>query len=145
MLKRSVFIILFLTALVLNAYAQNTNTSAGYPGTIKTEDIYAKDKGTPLTKIGRGTMNIATCFYEIPTGAMRLTADKGPVVGYSVGVVAGFFTGIVRAATGIVDIATCLFPPYNEPLMKPEFALEGFQEAYEKCSAARKDEISFDE
>ena len=81
-------------------------------------------------KLGRGVANVAFGLpSEVARHTMSTTTDDGNSVGESAprigaGVLAGFAWGMVRMASGLIDVAT--FPvPFadNRPLLEPEFAL----------------------
>ena len=128
-------ILLFSWVLILvfsvNIYAQdNRATAAGEEDAgslIDTADMrYEK---SPLNKLGRGIINTLTCWAEIPAEAYKVSEDKDPLTGCTLGVAEGFFTAMLRGLTGIFDTVTFIIPPYNKPLMKPEYALTS---AFEK-------------
>jgi len=116
--------------------------------------VYAQDSGnskdnaidathmpydrTPLNKLGRGLINTLTCWVEIPAEAVKVGQEKDPLTGCTLGVVEGFVTGIIRGATGIFDVATFMIPPYNKPIMKPEYALTS---AFEKFKEIKKSPV----
>lgn len=78
---------------------------------------------SPLNKLGRGATNLVTCWAEIPATAIRVSQEKDPALGWTVGVAEGVFTALLRGATGLFDTVTCVIPPYDKPLMQPEYAL----------------------
>ena len=101
---------------------------------IDTSDMrYEK---SPLNKLGRGVINTVTCLAETPAGIYRVSKDKGEVVGLTLGFVEGLFTSVLRGASGIFDMVTFVIPPYNKPLMKPEYALDSFSESYRELDKA---------
>jgi len=92
---------------------------------------------TPLNKLGRGFINTVTCLAETPAGVYRVSKDKGEVVGLTLGFVEGLFTSVLRGASGILDMVTFVIPPYNKPLMRPEYALDSFGESYRELDKAQ--------
>jgi putative exosortase-associated protein (TIGR04073 family) len=79
---------------------------------------------TPVNKLSRGVINTATCWAEIPADVARVSKATNPIVGVTYGAVQGLFTGVVRGLLGVVDVATFFIPPYDKPLMEPEYAYE---------------------
>jgi putative exosortase-associated protein (TIGR04073 family) len=55
----------------------------------------------------------------------EVSGETNPAIGFTLGAVEGTITGLVRGVTGIFDTLTCIFPPYDEPVMQPEYAMEG--------------------
>lgn len=122
--------IILVLVFSANIYAQNSKAAGGGENSsalIDTRDMrYEK---TPLNKLGRGIINTLTCWAEIPAEAYKVSQDKDPLTGCTLGVVEGFFTAMLRGLTGIFDAVTFIIPPYDKPLMKPEYALTS---AFEK-------------
>jgi len=108
---------MILAFSVIGAYAQD----CGEKGAIEENDFnYEK---SPANKLGRGLINTATCWAEIPGEIAKISKEKDPLVGTAVGIIQGTFLALVRGATGIFDVATCIFPPYDKPMMKPEYGI----------------------
>lgn len=138
-------ILLFSGGLILvlvfsaNIYAEDSKTTgAGEKDAgalINTTDMrYEK---SPLNKLGRGIINTLTCVVEIPAETYKVSEDKDPLVGCTLGLVEGFFTAMLRGLTGIFDTVTFIIPPYDKPLMQPEYAL---MSAFEKFRYHKKQE-----
>ena len=89
-------------------------------------------RNSPLNKLGRGVINTASCWAEIPAEAIKVTQAKDPLIGVTLGVAQGTVTGILRGITGIVDTLTFFVPPYNKPKMKPEYALTGLDKKFKE-------------
>jgi putative exosortase-associated protein (TIGR04073 family) len=81
-------------------------------------------ENTPVNKLGRGIINAATCWAEVPGEWAEMSERTDPAVGATLGVVQGAITSIIRCAVGVFDTVTFLIPPYNNPEMKPEYAIE---------------------
>lgn len=92
-----------------------------YTGEAIKDDISYKN--TPINKLGRGTINTATCWAEVPARVFKVSNKYDPLTGLTLGTVEGVFSGIFRGLTGIFDAVTFLIPPYNKPVMQPEYAL----------------------
>lgn len=78
---------------------------------------------TPVNKLERGLINTTTFWAEIPADMAKETGQKNLFFGSTVGVAEGSIKAVERGAEGLFDTLTCLFPPYNKPLMQPEYAL----------------------
>lgn len=74
-------------------------------------------------KLGRGVINIATGWLELPKNIYNTTTETNPGMGITYGTLKGLGMTVVRTAAGIFDAATFLFPVPKDydPLMKPEF------------------------
>jgi putative exosortase-associated protein (TIGR04073 family) len=79
---------------------------------------------TPLNKLGRGLMNTATFYLELPAAIWDVSAKREFISGWTMGTLEGMLISLVRLGTGLFDAATFLIPPYNKPLMLPEYAHE---------------------
>jgi len=129
----------FLLSLSIISYAQEAKTQSTAEcipdAPVKTEDMrYGK---SPFNKLGRGAINTATCWLEIPAEVCRLSEEKGPFVGYTLGFAEGIFTTLLRGATGIFDAVTFIIPPYNKPLMKPEYAIDSLGDSFRSQADAQ--------
>ena len=82
--------------------------------------------GGRLRKLGRGIANIATAPAEIIRTPELVSRRDGYVSAMSVGLVEGTWRTLVRAVTGVFEIATFYveIPRGFGPLMKPEFVWE---------------------
>ena len=115
--------------LALNAYAQADDGEAEYVyfGDIKRLPVVDADKipyGTKaINKLDRGVINSATFWLEIPAEVAKVSKEQNPLMGVTVGVVHGAITSVVRAGTALFDTLTFFAPPYDKPIMKPEYAL----------------------
>lgn len=85
---------------------------------------------TPINKLGRGAINIATCWEEIPADVFRVSKEKNDFAGYTLGLAEGATTAVIRALTGVFDVVTFILPPYDKPLMQPEYASDSLKEGY---------------
>jgi len=96
---------------------------------------------TPVNKLGRGMINLFTCLAEVPAEAYKVTQEKDALTGCTLGVVEGFGTAFLRGLTGLVDAVTFLFPPYDKPLMTPEYA---YTDVMNKFKLHKKVEHGYD-
>jgi putative exosortase-associated protein (TIGR04073 family) len=85
---------------------------------------------TCFNKLGRGVINILTSPSEIPAGAFRVCREKGDFIGVTLGSFEGLFTFIIRGIIGVFDTATFLIPPYNRPIMQPEYAFQSLEQSF---------------
>lgn len=139
-MKKALFVFFALiSVLILNVgvFAQETKTAgtSANCAAVDTDDMrYGK---SPFNKLGRGAINTATCWLEVPAEVCRVTAEKNALVGYTLGLTEGFFTTLLRGFTGIFDVATFIIPPYNKPLMQPEYAMDSFGQGFEDAADAQ--------
>ncbi len=63
--------------------------------------------------LGRGLLNVATSFIDIIAGTVNETRRGSPVLGTLVGVAKGTGCGVLRAASGVVDVVTFWVPGFN--------------------------------
>ncbi|MDD3297026.1 MAG: exosortase system-associated protein, TIGR04073 family [Candidatus Omnitrophica bacterium] len=88
---------------------------------------YAMDQNA-ATKLARGICNDVTFWIEVPKQVYLEARDRDPLTGLTYGMVKGIGYGIMRLGEGIYDTALFLLPPYDRPLMEPEFVFEGWVE-----------------
>ncbi len=104
MKKALVFGILFCFIFSYTAQAKNVWEMAQSPK-------YGEKAGGML---GRGLLNAVTCFVDIPVQTVAGAKKNKPEF---IGAVGGFATGtvctILRAASGIIDVATFWVPGFN--------------------------------
>jgi putative exosortase-associated protein (TIGR04073 family) len=79
---------------------------------------------TPLNKLARGLLNSVTFLAEVPGSVAQVYKKRGPFQGCTIGICDGFATSFVRLATGLFDAVTFVLPPYDKPLLEPEYAFE---------------------
>ncbi len=129
-------IILVLCALLpilvvsANNYAQAAIDADGkeyiYMGPARVNVVDADDVSyadNPINKLGRGLINGATFWVELPTKVVSVSKEDGQFMGATIGLAQGVIASVIRAGTAIIDTATFLIPPYNQPIMKPEYAI----------------------
>lgn len=85
--------------------------------------LVADKSNGPIHKLGRGGINIATGWIEIPKSIYQITVEDGIVVGLSIGTADGIAKAIVRTGGGVYDIVTfpVPIPEFYEPVYSPEF------------------------
>ncbi|MBM3250397.1 MAG: exosortase system-associated protein, TIGR04073 family [Candidatus Omnitrophica bacterium] len=130
-MKKTCFCLLVLCLLAGKASGQQDSgeeKEAPRATLVDTADPHY-DK-TPINKLARGAINIATCWEEIPADVFRVSKEKNDIAAYTLGVAEGTTTALIRALSGVFDVVTFILPPYNKPLMQPEYASESLEEGY---------------
>lgn len=89
-------------------------------------------ENTALNKLGRGVINTATAWAEIPAEVCKVSRERDPFLGATLGVVEGTITGVIRGVSGLIDAFTFFMPPYDKPMMKPEYALNHADEQFKE-------------
>ncbi|MBI5394294.1 MAG: exosortase system-associated protein, TIGR04073 family [Verrucomicrobia bacterium] len=82
------------------------------------------------SKIQRGFANMMGGIVEIPGCVSDVTRKKGPLMGFSVGLLKGFGMVPVRTAVGLFEFFTFFVPvPANyDPVLKPPTAFNYWDE-----------------
>lgn len=75
---------------------------------------------TVFTKFFRGVGNILASPLEIPVSMYNVSADTDVFIGTLAGGAAGVASGAERLKAGCMDVALCLFPPYDRSLITYE-------------------------
>ncbi|MDD5155385.1 MAG: exosortase system-associated protein, TIGR04073 family [Candidatus Omnitrophica bacterium] len=125
-----------LFTLAFSAYAQipemptlytaelfdlGTGPSGGFLDSLNTnKDIY---DNSPASKGGDGLLNAVSAWVDIPKGINEEARENNLFLGLTVGFGKGLVTGFAREIAGVADIATFGLPPYDKPLMKPEYTV----------------------
>ncbi len=84
----------------------------------------------PSEKIGYGVMNAATSWTDIPRKVGEMTQEHNILLGCTIGLGQGVFTGLARGVSGAVETATFGIPPYDKPFMKPEYTVDRPEEGF---------------
>ncbi|HXV28490.1 MAG TPA: hypothetical protein VD913_05940 [bacterium] len=63
--------------------------------------------------LGRGLVNVATCFVDIVVHTVEGTQDGPPFVGSLTGLGSGLACGALRVSSGALDVATFWVPGFN--------------------------------
>ena len=96
--------VLFCFAFSFNGYAKNVWDMAQSP----------KYGDKALGMLGRGLLNVVSCPVDIPVSMVNGAKTNKPEF---MGAVGGFATGVVctilRAGSGIIDVATFWIPGFN--------------------------------
>ncbi|MDD4894099.1 MAG: exosortase system-associated protein, TIGR04073 family [Candidatus Omnitrophica bacterium] len=96
-----------------------------YLDSINAEN-YGKEN-FPTTKLGYGVINIGTSWIDIPERVVDVSHEKDLLQGFTLGLGEGIVSGVTRAAAGSIDMATFMFPPYEKPLMEPDYTADNPQ------------------
>ena len=74
-----------------------------------------------VSKLGRGLVNVATGWFELPMQISSGMSESGGVQGFFIGLGKGAVFTVLREAAGVYDTATFLFPLPSDyaPLMQP--------------------------
>ncbi len=88
---------------------------------------YGKKAGGML---GRGLLNAASCFVDLIVQTVEGTKQGPPVVGTLAGLGGGAACTVLRAGSGVVDVATFWVPGFNGiPVSKSYYNCLDFEEA----------------
>lgn len=117
---KKIVLLFFATVMLINVFTVNASAA------LDTRSITLAR--TPVNKLIRGIINCFTFFLEIPASICNVSRKKGLLLGSTLGFADGVVTSIVRLGTGTFDTATFLIPPYDKPLLKPEYAIESLKE-----------------
>jgi putative exosortase-associated protein (TIGR04073 family) len=90
----------------------------------KIESSEVQTPKSPLNKLGRGLLNVPLFFMEVPASFIRVSRQRDISTGATVGMAQGVVVSMCRLATGLYDVITFPFPPYDKPMMKPEYVLQ---------------------
>lgn len=63
--------------------------------------------------LGRGLLNVVTCFVDLIVNVVNETKNGPPLVGTLVGIGKGAGCTVLRAGSGVVDVGTFWVPGFN--------------------------------
>lgn len=88
-------------------------------------DQERSDFSKMLHKLGRGVVNVVTCWVEIPRHVANEWEKTDPATGIVVGTFKGFGWGAARFVTGVYEAVTFPVPiPVDyAPMIQPEFVV----------------------
>ncbi|MDP2906079.1 MAG: hypothetical protein Q8O22_07255 [Candidatus Omnitrophota bacterium] len=95
---------------------------ANQPAPMTVEEYYYTD--SPVTKGSDGFINATTSWSDIPAEVAETSANENVLTGVTFGFGRGLASSLTRGAAGVVDMVTCVFPPYDEPLAETEYKVE---------------------
>jgi putative exosortase-associated protein (TIGR04073 family) len=93
---------------------------------IFSASVYAADDNA-ATKFARGAANTLTGFVEVPKQIYLTSIEYDPLTGIVFGTVKGICYGALRTLAGVYDATFFVVPPYDKPVMEPEFVFEGWE------------------
>jgi len=116
---------LTFTAYKMNFFESQKDVSAlpvaaATPWTIDKE--YYTDSA--MSKGSDGFINATTSWSNIPAEVAQTSADENILAGLTLGFGKGLAAALTRGAAGIVDMTTCVFPPYDKPLAEPQYSVQ---------------------
>jgi len=76
-------------------------------------------------KLGRGIVNVATGWIELPKNIYDTSVESNPFIGITFGMIKGVGMTVIRTGAGVYDVATFLLPIPGDyvPVLEPEFVL----------------------
>lgn len=89
---------------------------------VTDDELYYKD--SPVTKGSDGFINASTGWSDLPAEVAETSARENVLSGITFGLGRGLVSGITRTTAGVVDMVTCAFPPYDQPLADPQYQVE---------------------
>lgn len=123
-----VYILLFGFLMATNIFGQDsasTTAPVRAPSLLDAKDITFER--LPFNKLARGATNTLFFWLEVPAGVHQTAKEENnEFIGFSLGLIKGVFTGFLRGVTGIFDLVTFIIPPYDRPLMEPEYVFSRF-------------------
>jgi putative exosortase-associated protein (TIGR04073 family) len=109
-------------ATTLHPEKDSTMFTSEYLKSINGEaDTY---EDSPVNKMGLGMINAATSWTELPRQVARVSEEDNALVGWTLGFGEGLVSGLARGMSGALDMATFGVPPYDKPLMSPEYSVK---------------------
>jgi len=99
------------------------------PRGVRVDRINYND--SPINKLSRGAINTASCWLEVPAEVFRVSQEKDPLLGVTVGFAQGICTAAVRGVTGLFDAVTFAAPSYDKPILEPEYAHQSLDQAFQ--------------
>lgn len=63
--------------------------------------------------IGRGLLNVSTCFMDLLVHTVNETMQSPPLIGTVLGMAKGAGCSVLRAGSGVIDVTTFWVPGFN--------------------------------
>ena len=91
----------------------------------------AEPEGSAARKAGRGLAAITCGFLEVPGNIVRMTRERGPGWGFTLGFAEGLGRLVVRELVGVYELVSSPFevPEGYVPIIEPEFPWDYFDDA----------------
>jgi len=87
-------------------------------------------QGTPVEKMGAGVTNMAMSWADVPAKIAEVSERDNLFLGVTLGFGEGIVSGIARGVSGAADTATFGMPPYDKPLMAPQYKVDNPNEGF---------------
>jgi putative exosortase-associated protein (TIGR04073 family) len=87
-------------------------------------------EGSAARKLGRGLAAMTCGFLELPGNIVKMSRERGPAWGYTLGFAKGLGGIVVRELVGVYEFLTAPFelPADFEPIIEPEFPWGYFED-----------------
>lgn len=116
-MKKRALLLFILFSFVFNPALQ----AGGLDGVY--EAASSENYGTKFTgMLGRGLVNIATCFVDIIVHVVEASKQGPPVVGSLTGLGSGIACSALRATSGALDLTTFWVPGFNGFPVSPSYS-----------------------
>ncbi|UCC94657.1 MAG: exosortase system-associated protein, TIGR04073 family [Candidatus Omnitrophota bacterium] len=89
-------------------------------------NLYAYNDNA-ASKLGRGLANGLVGWLELPRQVYISSKEYDALTGIAFGTVKGAFCALLRTGAGFFEILTFPFPPYDKPILEPEFVFEDWE------------------
>ncbi len=103
---------LFVSLFVLATLLSN-------PAAARAEDDLWAKANSPVYKVkagamfGRGLLNAGSCFVDLAVQTVEKSKSGPPIAGTLTGIVSGATCTVLRAASGVIDVASFWVPGFN--------------------------------
>lgn len=124
-MKRAIVVIILAVAITAHIYSLSWAVSWD-TRTMSLEE-------TPVNKFLRGGVNSLTFIAELPASIWDTIKNKGIAQGCTLGLAEGIVTSLARLGTGLFDVITFVIPPYDKPILTPEYAIQSFKDKVVTC------------
>lgn len=104
------FLLVFLFLLTPSLLAQDKDTARTNVWQAAQSEIYGTKAGGML---GRGLLNVATCFVDVIVHVVEGAKQGPPVVGSLTGLGSGIACTALRVTSGALDVTTFWVPGFN--------------------------------
>lgn len=129
-MKNVLLIVITIVSILLIAVTADAQTEAMVsPAFLKVINATPPvanyfEEDSPAEKLGVGILNAVTAWTDIPAGVVEVSQDESVVAGSTLGLGEGIASGVARTVSGVYDMATCGFAPYNKPTIAPAYKVQ---------------------